>query len=462
MLAQVAHRNEFSKDAALLLETVLAAKPDYRPARHDYVLALIAMHRYKDAREQVDILVAAEPDNLAYRMTLASILVGAGSTEEAVALYRELLRTRPEDPELHLSLGHALKTLGQRADAERAYGEAARRRANFGDAYWSLANLKTYRFTDDELARMREHVDAPRTPPTDRTHLCFALGKALEDRGEFEESFRFYARGNALRKAESTFRLDVLERTLSRQMELCTREFFQERRGWGCPDGSPIFIVGLPRAGSTLLEQILASHSEGRGHDGAGRRSRASRSSLDRHPGGKRYPGALAEVTRRRIPRNSAKPTSATRDTTAPRHAVLHRQDAEQLSPRQPDPPDAAEREDHRRAARADGLLLQQLQAAVRDRPAVHLQPGRPGPLLRQLRAHHGSLGRGPAGSRAARPARGRHRRSRGQRPAHAGFLRARVRAGVRRVPPDRPARAHGEFGAGAPPDQPRGRRPVA
>ena len=112
VLAQVAHRNEFSKDAALLLEAVLAAKPDYRPARHDYVLALIAMHRYKDAREQVDILIAAEPDNLAYRMTLASILVGAGSTEEAVALYRELLRTRPEDPELHLSLGHALKTLG--------------------------------------------------------------------------------------------------------------------------------------------------------------------------------------------------------------------------------------------------------------------------------------------------------------------------------------------------------------
>ena len=296
VLAQVAHRNEFSKDGALLLEAVLAAKPDYRPARHDYVLALIAMHRYKDAREQVDILVAAEPDNLAYRMTLASILVGAGSTEEAVALYRELLRARPEDPELHLSLGHALKTPGQRADAERAYGEAARRRVNFGDAYWSLANLKTYRFTDDELARMREHVDAPRTPPTDRTHLCFALGKALEDRGEYAESFRFYARGNALRKAEGTFRLDVLERTLSRQVELCTRAFFQERRGWGCPDGSPIFIVGLPRSGSTLLEQILASHS---GVEGTMELAEVPRlaSALDRHSSGKRYPGALAEVT---------------------------------------------------------------------------------------------------------------------------------------------------------------------
>jgi len=296
VLAQVAHRNEFSKDAALLLEAVLAAKPDYRPARHDYVLALIAMHRYKDAREQVDILIAAEPGNLAYRMTLASILVGAGATQEAVALYRELLRTRPDDPELQLSFGHALKTLGQRAEAEGAYREAARRRASFGDAYWSLANLKTYRFADDELARMREHVDAPRTPPADRAHLCFALGKALEDRGEYEQSFRFYARGNALKKAESTFRLDVLEHTLSRQMELCTREFFEQRRGWGCPDSSPIFIVGLPRAGSTLLEQILASHSRVEGTMELAEVPRLA-SALDRHSSGQRYPGTLAALT---------------------------------------------------------------------------------------------------------------------------------------------------------------------
>ncbi len=296
VLAQIAHQNEFSKDAALLLEAVLAAKPDYRPARHDYVLALMAMHRHKDAREQIGILIAAEPDNLAYRMTLASILVGQGSTEEAVVLYRELLRSRPGDPELHLSLGHALKTLGERREAERAYAEAARLRANFGDAYWSLANLKTYRFTDGELARMREQVDAPRTAPVDRYHLCFALGKALEDRGEYEESFRFYARGNALKKAESAFNLDALERTLSRQIGLCTREFFGERRGFGCPDPSPVFIVGLPRAGSTLLEQILASHSKVEGTMELAEIPRIA-STLDLHASGARYPGALAHLS---------------------------------------------------------------------------------------------------------------------------------------------------------------------
>ena len=296
VLAQIAHQNEFSKDAAVLLEAVLAAKPDYQPARHDYVLALIALHRHKDAREQVEKLIAAAPDNVAYRMTLASILVGQGATEEAIALYRELLRARPGDPELHLSLGHALKTLGERAEAERAYGEAARHRPNFGDAFWSLANLKTYRFTDEQLARMRAEVDASRTPSADRYHLCFALGKALEDRGEFEESFSFYARGNALRKEESTYRPEALERTLLRQEELCTREFFESRRGFGSPDPSPIFIVGLPRAGSTLLEQILASHSRVEGTMELAEIPRLA-AALDQHASGARYPGALASLS---------------------------------------------------------------------------------------------------------------------------------------------------------------------
>jgi tetratricopeptide (TPR) repeat protein len=293
VLAQIAHQNEFSKDAVILLEAVLAARPDYHPARHDYALALAAMHRHKDAREQVEKLIAAAPDNIGHRMTLAAILVGQGATEEAVSLYRELLRARPDDPELHLSLGHAQKTLGLRAEAERSYAESARLRANFGDAYWSLANLKTYRFGDAQLAAMREQVDAPRTPLVDRYHLCFALGKALEDRGEYADSFGYYARGNALKKRECRYGPEALERTIDRQIELCTREFFDQRQGYGCPDPSPIFIVGLPRAGSTLLEQILASHSKIEGTMELADVPRLA-SALDLEPGGARYPGALA------------------------------------------------------------------------------------------------------------------------------------------------------------------------
>ena len=293
VLAQVAHQNEFSKDAATLLEAVLAASPGYRAARHDYVLALIALHKHQQAREQIEILIAAEPDHPTHRMTLASILVGEGSTEAAIALYGELAQQQPGNPELHLSLGHALKTQGRREDAERAYREAARQRVNFGDAYWSLANLKTYRFADEQLATMREQVDARRTPFVDRYHLCFALGKALEDRGEYAESFRFYAMGNALKKEECRYQPEVLERTIKSQIELCTPEFFEQRRGYGCDDPSPIFIVGLPRAGSTLLEQILASHSQIEGTMELADIPRLV-SALDLHAGGARYPGVLA------------------------------------------------------------------------------------------------------------------------------------------------------------------------
>jgi len=293
VLALVAHQNEFSKDAATLLEAVLAASPGYRAARHDYVLALIAMHRHQQAREQIEILIAAEPDNPSHQMTLASILVGEGATEEAISLYGDLARRQPADPELHLSLGHALKTQGRREDAERAYREAARQRENFGDAYWSLANLKTYRFDDAQLAVMREQVDARRTPLIDRYHLCFALGKALEDRGEYAESFQFYARGNALRKAECNYRPEVLERTVGKQTLICTHEFFEQRQGWGCQDPSPIFIVGLPRAGSTLLEQILASHSQVEGTMELADIPRLV-STLDLHASGARYPDVLA------------------------------------------------------------------------------------------------------------------------------------------------------------------------
>jgi predicted Zn-dependent protease len=293
VLAQVAQRNEFAKDAATLLEAVLQASPNYRAARHDYVLALIDLHRHKQAREQIDLLIAAEPDNLSHRMTRAGILVGEGSTEAAIAEYEALVPQQPHNPELHLSMGHALKTQGRRSDAERAYREAARQRPDFGDAYWSLANLKTYRFDDAQLAALREQAEARRVPLVDRIHLCFALGKALEDRGEFAESFHYYARGNALKKAEGNYRPEVLERTINRQIELCTGDFFAERKGWGCEDRAPIFIVGLPRAGSTLLEQILASHSQVEGTMELADIPRLV-SSLDLHASGARYPDVLS------------------------------------------------------------------------------------------------------------------------------------------------------------------------
>jgi tetratricopeptide (TPR) repeat protein len=215
-----------------------------------------------EAIQELEKLLQLEPRNRAFRITYATAMVGLGEHERALELYRELLVDAPRAAEIHLSIAHSLKTLGRSAQAIEAYRAAAEVRPQYGDAWWSLANLKTYRFTDDEVARMRAQEAAVSTSLVDRYHLCFALGKALEDRGEFAESFTFYERGNALKKSESRYRPEPVERNTRMQKTVCTHEFFAARQGLGAQDPAPIFIVGLPRSGSTLLEQVLASHSQ--------------------------------------------------------------------------------------------------------------------------------------------------------------------------------------------------------
>jgi len=229
----------------------------------------------------------------------ATACVGLGNHEEAVRAFRELLIDAPESSELHMSIGHALKTLGGQPEAIASYRAAAAARPSFGDAYWSLANLKTYRFTDEEIAQMRLQEASTATALADRYHLCFALGKALEDRADYEESFRYYERGNAFKKSSSRYDADALERGLRAQATLCTREFLASRQGCGCELRDPIFIVGLPRAGSTLIEQILASHSRVEGTMELADIPRLvlrlqGREHRDSNP---RYPGVLADLS---------------------------------------------------------------------------------------------------------------------------------------------------------------------
>jgi len=221
-----------------------------------------------------------------------------GDYGRALPLYREIVAETPDDPELHLSIAHAQKTLGRTPQAIESYRAAASLRPRYGEAYWSLANLKTYRFTDDEITRMQAAEGAPDIPLADRYHLCFALGKALEDRSEYAPSFAFYERGNALKKSECRYRPEPLERNARLQASMCTREFFAARQGAGCPDPAPIFIVGLPRAGSTLIEQILASHSLVEGTMELADIPRLVQDLHGRAPAGEtpRYPGILAEL----------------------------------------------------------------------------------------------------------------------------------------------------------------------
>jgi tetratricopeptide (TPR) repeat protein len=298
LLARIGMARDVLNDAELLLEAVLTLAPDYRAARHDYALVLVERHKYQQAREELEKLLRLDPDNRQYRTLYATSCVGLGEHDKAIPLYRELLAGAPQAADLHLSIAHSLKTLGKREEAIEAYRAAAAVRPSFGDAYWSLANLKTYRFLDDEIARMREQEMAPGTSLLDRYHLCFALGKACEDRGEYAESWRYYERGNALKRSESRYRPEIIENNTRKQIEVCTREFFAARAGFGAPQPDPIFILGLPRSGSTLLEQILASHSQVAGTQELSDIQRMVLEMQGRDPDldNPRYPGALVDL----------------------------------------------------------------------------------------------------------------------------------------------------------------------
>jgi tetratricopeptide (TPR) repeat protein len=299
LLARIGIEREVLDDAQLLLEAVLDIAPDYHPARFDYVRVLIERHLYQQAREHVERLLAVDCSNRSYRTLQALTYVGLGLHEPAIELYRELLIGAAQPAELHLSIGHSQKTLGRREQAIAEYREAAAACPGYGDAYWSLANLKTYRFKDEELAQMRAAESAATTSAVDRYHLCFALGKALEDRQRYAESFEYYSHGNALKRSQSRYRPEIHELNTRLQSKVCTPALFARHEGGGAGAADPIFIVGLPRSGSTLIEQILASHSAVEGTQELADLPRIAASLKSRdagldHPP---YPAVLAELS---------------------------------------------------------------------------------------------------------------------------------------------------------------------
>ena len=307
LLARIGSDLEIYDDAELLLAAVLERAPDYAAARHDYASVLMARHKYREALAELERLLGPDPDNRNFRTLQATATAGLGDHEGALRLYRGLLQQVPpagsEAADLHLSAAHSLKTLGRQAEAVEEYHAAAGARPGFGDAYWSLANLKTYAFTDDELGRMRAAETAATTSPVDRYHLCFALGKACEDRADYAASWGFYERGNALKRAESRYRPEPVELNTANQQKVCTAEFFRIRQDYGVASNEPIFVVGLPRSGSTLIEQILASHSQVEGTQELADIPRFVHDLQGREPDldNPRYPACLAQLPREAV-----------------------------------------------------------------------------------------------------------------------------------------------------------------
>ncbi|AHX13035.1 hypothetical protein CH75_07145 [Dyella jiangningensis] len=262
MFAEVALRLGRNEDALNLLARCLELAPTFHAARQNYALALHRSNQPEQALAEIERLLAVAPEHPGYRNLKAVVLCRIGDVEPAIALYADLLGTYPGNPKVWMSYGHALKTAGQQEQAIAAYRRSLALEPSFGEVWWSLANLKTFRFSADDLMTMREQLARDDLAEDDRLHLEFAVGKALEDAGDYASSFAHYAQGNAIRRGQLRYNADETSARVRHIRERYTREFFASRDGSGCQVGDPIFIVGLPRAGSTLIEQILSSHSQ--------------------------------------------------------------------------------------------------------------------------------------------------------------------------------------------------------
>ncbi len=265
MLAEVAGRIGRYEDAEKLLSRALQLAPGFGAARANLATVYYKQNRFADAAETLDAVLGDDPDNPAHANLRAAALGRIGGYDEALALYAELTRRFPDHAKLWMSYGHMLKTVGRQDDSIAAYRRALDADPGLGEIWWSLANLKTIRFDADDRTAMEAALVAAEPDADaradDRLHLHFALGKAYDDVAEHEPAFRHYAAGNAIRSAQLGYRAAETSAAVDAIIAVSTPEFFASRADAGDPAADPIFILGMPRAGSTLIEQILSCHS---------------------------------------------------------------------------------------------------------------------------------------------------------------------------------------------------------
>jgi len=261
MLAETGARLGRYGDAERLLARCLELAPGFTAARQNYAIVLHRQNKSVAAIAQIDMLLRDDPSNPSCRALKGAALGQIGEYEQAIACYEAVLQAFPHQPKAWMSYGHALKAVGRQRECIAAYQKSIALSPTLGEAYWSLANLKTFRFDAKQMHDMQAFLAQDRLTDEDRYHLHFTLGKALEDAQRYEESFAQYAAGNALRRKSIHYAADENSEHVRRSKAFFTGAFFAARQGQGCPAPDPIFIVGLPRSGSTLLEQILATHS---------------------------------------------------------------------------------------------------------------------------------------------------------------------------------------------------------
>lgn len=262
MLAMLAMKLEHFKDAETLLRRVVGLAPDFPSGWIELGRALVERNEFDEGIEQIQRGIELDPSLVQGWLTLGNALARASRQHEAIRAYEMAARQRPSQAGIYLGLGNVLKTVGEQDRAIEAYRQGIGLRPDNGELYWSLSNLKTFRFAEHEVqAMLAKHAD-PDLSRDKRIHFCFALGKAMEDQGEYERAFAYYEEGNRLRREQESYDPVETEYVNDRIRNLFTREFLDSRAGCGCEDPAPIFVVGLPRSGSTLIEQILSSHSQ--------------------------------------------------------------------------------------------------------------------------------------------------------------------------------------------------------
>jgi tetratricopeptide (TPR) repeat protein len=261
MLAELAGRIGRYHDAENLLRRALELAPRFHAARSNLATVLHRQNRTPEALAELDTLMAAEPEHMGHANLRAAALTKVGDFDEALALYETVLAKPPGHPRIWMSYGHALKTVGRTDDSVAAYRRAIAAQPTLGEVWWSLANLKTVRFDAGDIAAMRGALAGAALDEEDRYHLHFALAKALEDAGDTAAAFENYRTANCLRRAALPYDARDTSRAVDRTIALFTPKFVAGLENGGCDTPDPIFIVGLPRSGSTLIEQILSSHS---------------------------------------------------------------------------------------------------------------------------------------------------------------------------------------------------------
>ena len=359
LLADIGSRLGVQEDADFLLETAIEIEPDNIQLRIDHIQVLRKRQKFAAALSQAKTLLERDPENPVFLSLFAIESLQAGEYDTALDAFDKILAILPQDTATLTSKGHALKTYGRSDDAIQSYQAALTVDPKRGDAWYALANLKTYRFTDEEVQQMQTLNRESDLSFTSRIHLAFALGKAFEDRRDYQAAFTHYETGNALKRKQTRYTTEQMHAEFEAQKTHVTQDVISAQSNKGCSAPDPIFIVGLPRAGSTLIEQILASHSQ---VDGTlelpnilslAHRLRGRNFSADRD----RYPRILSDSSPEELCTLGEDYIESTR-IHRQGGALFHRQDAEQFPPSRPYPPDPAKREDHRCAPSTARLLL--------------------------------------------------------------------------------------------------------